>query len=200
MQNYRWDSSSIPQGPLPPRSRSERVGSRSRSARTARTAGSQPAWRRFFNWKWVMLVVLTVLLLTVGGCSAIMMSAQMYDFKQVKDMPLASKIMAKDGNGWKPVGQFGAEQREYVSLKDMRRLNSFMVNAFVKTEDRRFYQHSGIDFRGMGRAVVKDIITMGNAQGASTITQQVCKNIVLKDPSKNFTRKIKEIGCALNLV
>lgn len=191
-------------GTIQPRSRSERVGPRSRSARMRSSGGGRgrrgqkASWRRFFNWKWVSLVFLTTLLLVVGGCSAVMMSAEMYDLGSIEqeNMPLTSKVLDKDEN---IVIEFGQEHREYVKIDAIKKVNPMLVDAFVKVEDRRFYEHIGIDFEGLARAVVKNIISLGKAQGASTITQQVCKNIVLKNPEKTYTRKIQEMGCALNL-
>ncbi len=49
--------------------------------------------------------------------------------------------------------------------------------AFVATEDRRFYKHFGIDLQGIGRALFKNIVTMSKAEGASTITQQLARNL-----------------------
>ncbi|WP_124728180.1 transglycosylase domain-containing protein [Staphylospora marina] len=199
--NDRRDQLRSSYTPMPPRSRSQRVGPTSRSARSARGAGKvsvKTGWRRFFNMKWILLVLLTVLLLTVGGCSAIMLSADFYDLESIEaeNMPQVSKIY--DSNK-QVVAQFGAALREHVKIEELRKHNNLMVDAFVKVEDRRFYEHNGIDFEGLGRAVIKNIVSFGAAQGASTITQQVCKNIVLQDDSKTMTRKIRELGCALLL-
>ncbi len=81
-----------------------------------------------------------------------------------------------------------AENREYVELKDIP-LN--LQHAVVATEDERFYQHNGIDIRGIFRALVKNIKTGSFSEGASTITQQLIKNNIL-DSDKALTRKIQE--------
>lgn len=208
MDDFRKVSMKSGYSPMPPRTRSERAGSRSRSSRSgggfggSRGSGSRrtpkQGWQRFFTWKWVMLVLLTSLLLMVGGCAAIMASADMYDLREIEkaNMPLSSKIYDKDN---RVVATFGFSQREWADMKDLRKMNPRLPDAFVKVEDRRFYEHNGVDFEGLGRAVLKNIVAMGAAEGASTITQQVCKNIVLKNPEKTMTRKIQELGCALNL-
>ena len=65
-----------------------------------------------------------------------------------------------------------------------------MQDAIVAVEDERFYDHRGIDYWGLGRAVIKDIRS-GSEEGASTITQQVVKNSLLT-PEKSISRKIRE--------
>lgn len=67
-----------------------------------------------------------------------------------------------------------------------------VLNAFIAVEDKSFFEHSGIDYVGILRAVVVDIMTMSKKQGASTITQQVAKNLLLSN-EKSFVRKIKEM-------
>ena len=66
-----------------------------------------------------------------------------------------------------------------------------MQQAVVAIEDERFYEHGGIDMRGIFRALVENIKTMSFSQGASTITQQLIKNEVLTN-EKSIVRKVKE--------
>lgn len=73
-----------------------------------------------------------------------------------------------------------------------------LIDAFVATEDQRFYEHSGIDFFSIGRAVVKDIIARSKVEGGSTITQQLAKNIFLT-ADKTFFRKATEASIAVAL-
>ena len=95
-------------------------------------------------------------------------------------------ILAEDG---RVLGQIKIEKGIYVPLQ---RIPKYMVNALLATEDPRFYQHSGIDYRGIMRAALKDIISVRLKQGGSTITQQLTK-VVFLSPERKFTRKIKEI-------
>lgn len=69
------------------------------------------------------------------------------------------------------------------------------VNAVVAVEDRRFFEHNGIDLISIARAIIKDIQTMSLAEGGSTITQQLAKNTYFTQ-KKEFTRKIAEIFMA----
>ncbi|MCL6575542.1 PBP1A family penicillin-binding protein [Kyrpidia sp.] len=71
-------------------------------------------------------------------------------------------------------------------------------NAVIATEDSRFYEHPGIDLRGMARALVRDILSGGKVEGGSTITQQLARWVFLND-QKTFSRKIEEIILAAQL-
>ncbi|HEX9020341.1 MAG TPA: PBP1A family penicillin-binding protein [Nitrospirota bacterium] len=105
--------------------------------------------------------------------------------KDYKPSP-GTTILAEDG---RVLGQIRIEKGVYVPLG---RIPKFMVNALLATEDPRFYQHKGIDYRGILRAALKDIISVRLKQGGSTITQQLTK-VVFLSPERKFTRKIKEI-------
>lgn len=70
--------------------------------------------------------------------------------------------------------------------------------ATILIEDKRFYSHQGIDIISIGRAIIKDISTLSLAEGGSTITQQVAKNLYLTQ-EKNFTRKVAEVFLATKL-
>ena len=99
---------------------------------------------------------------------------------------LATEVISSDGV---TLGKYAFKNRTPVGFKD---LPDNLVNALIATEDERFYEHSGIDFRGLARAVVK----LGKGGGASTITQQLAKNLFNKGGSsstvKRLTQKVKE--------
>lgn len=71
----------------------------------------------------------------------------------------------------------------------------FMKEAAVAVEDRRFYSHSGLDAKSIGRAIYRDILSRSKAEGASTITQQLARSLFLSN-EKTASRKIKEIFIA----
>ena len=75
---------------------------------------------------------------------------------------------------------------------------SYLINATITTEDRKFYRHSGVDLKGVARAIIKDILAGGFVEGASTITQQLAKTLFLT-PRKTLTRKLKEALLAFQL-
>ena len=71
------------------------------------------------------------------------------------------------------VGRILPEKRYWASIDQ---IPSFLQNALVAIEDSRFYEHGGIDLRGVTRALVKDVVKGRMAEGGSTITQQLIKN------------------------
>ncbi len=111
--------------------------------------------------------------------------------KDYKPSP-GTLILAEDG---RVLGQVKIEKGIYVPLK---RIPKYMKDAVLATEDPRFYQHGGIDYRGILRAALKDIMSVRLKQGGSTITQQLTK-VVFLSPERKFTRKIKEIILARRL-
>jgi len=92
---------------------------------------------------------------------------------------LATEIISSDG---KTLGKYAAENRTPIKFKD---LPDNIVNALVATEDERFYEHSGIDFRGTARAVLKP-----GSGGASTITQQLARMLFTGKKSRNKIKRV----------
>lgn len=95
------------------------------------------------------------------------------------------KILAADG---REITSYGALFAEPVDVDD---LPSYVYQAVIDTEDRRFFKHSGFDYIGFARAMAVNIAKMRYAQGASTITQQVAKNLFLTR-EKSIRRKVQE--------
>jgi len=87
------------------------------------------------------------------------------------------------------------EQRKLVSLKE---LPPYMIDALLVTEDRHFYRHFGVDLMGNVRALLIDVSRMDFSQGASTITQQMARNMFLS-LDKKISRKIKEVILAIRI-
>lgn len=87
------------------------------------------------------------------------------------------------------------EDRELVTIGDVSPL---LINTLVATEDRDFFEHHGISFRGIARAMLVNISCMCKRQGASTLTQQLVKNFFLSH-ERTMTRKIKEAIMSLSL-
>ncbi|MDU4696539.1 MAG: PBP1A family penicillin-binding protein [Paenibacillus sp.] len=82
----------------------------------------------------------------------------------------------------------GGKNRESVELAN---ISPWLVKATLATEDRQFYNHFGFDMKGMARAVLVNIKEMGTVQGASTLTQQLARNLYLSH-ERTWSRKIKE--------
>lgn len=146
----------------------------------------------------VLLVVAVVLCFAAAGAAlgtvfGILQSTEMLNTSDVMPDSYTSVIYDADGNAVDKL--HGSENREYVKLSA---ITSNMQNAVVAIEDSRFYEHNGIDLRGIMRAMVENIKSGHFSQGASTLTQQVIKNEVLNN-EKSLTRKIKEQYLAVSL-
>jgi penicillin-binding protein 1A len=77
----------------------------------------------------------------------------------------------------------------------LRELPDYVPKAFIAIEDRRFYSHHGVDPLGILRALLHDVVRRGNAQGGSTITQQLAKNLFLTQ-ERTVSRKLQEVALA----
>ena len=108
--------------------------------------------------------------------------------------PVMTRIHAHDGS---LIAEFARERRIYVPINTIPQR---VIAAFLSAEDRRFYEHGGIDFQGIARAVLNNAMHgfKGGLQGASTITQQVAKNFLLTSEQK-LERKIKEAILAVRI-
>lgn len=160
---------------------------------------TQPARRKKRRAKrkpWLIVFLMTGLFMTlsIAGCSAMYIAGnQMIDEKKL-DLMETSTVYAADGKT--VIAKLTPlENREKVSFD---KIPKHVVDAFVATEDSRFYEHNGIDPIGIGRAIFKDIVTGSKAEGASTITQQLARNVFLSK-DKTFMRKTKEMMIAMNL-
>ncbi len=90
---------------------------------------------------------------------------------------------------------YGEEKRQFVSSD---KISDYIKKAVVSIEDARFYQHGGIDFEGIGRAILIDLKLQSASQGASTITQQLIRSTFLTG-QKTIARKIREIVLSIEL-
>src|SRR5215211_1990403 len=109
---------------------------------------------------------------------------------EVPKRPPAIQILGLNGRTLATRGDMGGAA---VALKD---LPSYLPQAFLAIEDRRFYKHHGIDLSGIARAVVANVMRRNVSQGGSTLTQQLAKNLFLTQ-ARTFDRKIQELVLAL---
>ena len=107
---------------------------------------------------------------------------------ELRNFTLRSGSEVYDRNG-KMIHLFAFEKRKLVSLRE---LPPHLVDALIVAEDKNFYKHYGVDILGNVRAIVIDIVRWDFSQGASTITQQMARNMFLT-LDKRISRKIKEI-------
>lgn len=124
-----------------------------------------------FKKIFLSLLVIGLLCLVAGitTFAVFASSAPSIDDSKLKT-PYSSKLYDKDK---KVFAEVGAEKRTYVSIKD---IPDVVKDAFIATEDARFYKHHGIDPIRIGGALVANVEDGFGAEGGSTITQQVVKN------------------------
>jgi penicillin-binding protein 1A len=106
--------------------------------------------------------------------------------------PLVSSVYASDGS---LIAEFYIERRYLVPLSDVP---PYLAKAFLAAEDARFYEHGGVDLIGIIRASLRNLEAGEIVQGASTITQQVVKSLLLS-PEKTWMRKLKEAVLAYRI-
>lgn len=145
---------------------------------------------RFFKKLISFFLTAAVFSLLAGGVTLLYLRSQALPAVTVTQ---TSQIF--DING-KLIDSFNSGQnRQVVELKD---ISPHLIHAVLSVEDRNFYNHMGIDLKGLARAVVQDVKTLSMEQGASTITQQLARNLYLNQ-DRTWSRKIKEAFYALHL-
>jgi penicillin-binding protein 1A len=121
--------------------------------------------------------------------------ADLPDHTRLKNARTAVAGGVLDGRGERFADLSESDRRIWVPLKDIP-LN--VQKAFIAAEDKRFYEHKGIDERGLIRAMVSNLASSGRPQGGSTVTQQVVKNLLVGD-DVTYERKLREIILASRL-
>ena len=145
-------------------------------------------------------VILTALILLAGiVCGSVTgafltLTHDLPRIQELEDFRPSSVTTVLSAEG-KVLGEFFVEKRVPVHLEE---IPPYLREAVVATEDRRFYEHAGLDWRGIGRAILKDILAGRFKEGGSTITQQLAKVLFL-NPEKTFQRKLKEAILALQI-
>ncbi|WP_053220415.1 transglycosylase domain-containing protein [Virgibacillus senegalensis] len=142
--------------------------------------------------KWPLLIVGAVFLLGLIGYLTILFGGRFVVDDEDLVLPAATIVETKEGER---IGEIYEEYRRPVTIKQ---IPDHVENAFLAIEDNRFYDHAGVDFKSVTRAVFRDIITMEKAEGGSTITQQLAKNLFLHN-EKTWMRKTKEVMAAIYL-
>ena len=117
--------------------------------------------------------------------------------------PLSSRVLLTDNDG-EPFGEVAQRERDVVSLDEM---GEWMPEAMMAIEDDRFYEHSGLDLRGVLRAALRT--AQGEMQGGSTITQQYVKNLLIENAeteeeveeasARTLSRKLSELRYAIDI-
>ena len=141
-------------------------------------------------WLWLILPVLLLL----AGIVAAVIWAQLPALDVLTDYQPHQPLRVLSAEG-QLLGEFGAERRHFVALKDTPQA---LQDALLAVEDTDFYRHSGIDFSGIGRALVHNLLHPGSRHGASTITQQLARDTFLTK-TQTWSRKIVEALLAVKI-
>ncbi|MGG0814331.1 PBP1A family penicillin-binding protein [Paenibacillus alvei] len=148
--------------------------------------------RRLRIRRWLKITGCSIALL-LGACGILL------GYLYVTDLPasdMQQPSIIYDGHGAELTSlASGQKQQHSVRLSDIA---PDVIHATIATEDRQFYHHVGIDFKGIARAMLVNIESMSKKQGASTLTQQLARNLYLNH-ERTWARKVKEAQYALQL-
>lgn len=167
----------------------KRTGAARRTNRSRNNGKSGGSGKRVF------LGVLIIVLVMVLGVGCGFLTATMNTRENLADVRPPASSQIYDINGNELANIHAEENRVPVSI---RQIPKDLQNAFVAVEDNRFYDHIGVDPKGILRAVVSNITSKEVAEGGSTITQQLAKNAYLTQ-ERTMKRKIQEVFLALRL-
>jgi len=165
---------------------------------TKRGANSSlPGWARVIlralGWAGGLVAAGLVALSMVVGVALAVAYPQLPDIDSLVDYrpKLPMRVFSADGV---LLGEYGEERRNFTPIGQIPRI---MKAAVLSAEDARFYEHGGVDFKGVIRAALENLRDV-KSQGASTITMQVARNFYLST-EKTFTRKIYEVLLAMKI-
>ncbi|HET7318336.1 MAG TPA: transglycosylase domain-containing protein, partial [Nitrospirota bacterium] len=149
--------------------------------------------RDFSVTLWLFLAATAVL---VGGAAGYTVFS-VADLPQVRNLEeyqpsIISRVYA---DNHKLLAEFYLENRTPVALEDVP---ENLIKALIATEDVRFYSHWGIDYRGIARALYRNLRARRVIEGGSTLTQQLAKVLFLT-PERSYARKLKELAVALRI-
>src|SRR5664279_414880 len=145
--------------------------------------------KKYLIWFWALFtfpfVVVIVLFILISKEKLGKMPT--FDELENPEYYLAAQVISEDGV---LLGKISIENRTWTDYKD---ISPYLTAALISTEDSRYYRHSGIDIRGLGRAAIKTILLGQETGGGSTITQQLAKQLYPRDTTRNsnLMRKIK---------
>ena len=140
------------------------------------------------------LGVLAVVSMVFGMMAAVSQDLPaIYNFAQYK----ASRNSVVVGANGEELGTLTSDQNKI--LLNSSQISPNIKNAVVSIEDARFYEHSGVDFKGIGRALLHDILSQSAEQGASTITEQFVKQALEAESSRTVLEKFREAALAYRL-
>jgi penicillin-binding protein 1A len=146
------------------------------------------------KWLTIFFMVVIVGVFALGYLFYYRLASELPDVKTLHnvryEVPLS--IFSKDNQ---LIAQFGGNKRIPVKIEEVPKQ---LINAFLAAEDDSFFEHPGVDYKGLIRAGLQLAVTGKKKQGGSTITMQVTRNFLLSS-EKTYTRKLKEIILALKI-
>jgi len=146
--------------------------------------------------KKIIAAILGTFFLGLAGVTAYVMvlNSELPNLITVQDYEplLVSEVFDRHGT---KVGEFAREKRTLVAYQDIPKV---IIDAFLSAEDSSFFEHGGINYFAIARAFLANLRAGGKVQGASTITQQVARSLLLTR-EKTYTRKIKEVLLAYKM-
>ena len=148
-----------------------------------------------FSLKFIIIFIITIIIFSFS--TLWYFSVGLPDYKKLSNYqpPISSRVYSEDG---KLIAEYAIQKRLFVPYESIPEV---VVNSFLSAEDKNFFNHPGVDAKGIIRAVVnniKNITQNKRLEGASTITQQVAKNFLLTN-EVSIKKKIKEAILALEL-
>ena len=173
--------------PDPPKSPPDPPAARGAGSKWSRVLGRTAAW--VFGLAAAALVSILILV----GLALAVAYPNLPEISSLTDYrpKLPLRVFSSDNVQF---GEFGEERRNFMPIGQIPQV---MKDAVLAAEDARFYQHGGVDYKGVARAAIENLRD-ARSQGASTITMQVARNFYLSS-EKTFTRKIYEILLALKI-
>ena len=172
----------------PPSNRRRRDDSAPRETRKRRRSrGRRSALGRMFYWGAVLAV--WAIIAAIGLVIWIGAHLPPIQSLEIPKRPPSVLILGAGGTTLATRGDMGG------AAVTLRELPDYVPKAFIAIEDRRFYSHHGVDPLGILRALLHDVLRRGNAQGGSTITQQLAKNLFLTQ-ERTVSRKLQEVALA----
>jgi penicillin-binding protein 1A len=172
----------------PKRKRKKSSGKKKSIGKGKSKGGSGSGFGRLFYWSAVLGLWLVIA--GVGVLAWVGMHLPPLQSLEIPKRPPTIHIVATDGRPLATRGDMGG------AAVPLRELPAHVPKAFLAIEDRRFYSHYGIDPIGLTRALVANVMRRGVAQGGSTITQQLAKNLFLTQ-ERTYGRKLQEVVLAL---
>ena len=152
---------------------------------------------KYLNFTIKIAIALIATLVLLIFSAFLYFSSGLPDYKKLSNYqpPISSRVYSEDG---KLIAEYAIEKRLFVPFES---IPNKVINSFLSAEDKNFFDHPGVDARGILRATinnVKNILGDRRLEGASTITQQVAKNFLLSN-EVSLKRKIKEAILAFRI-